>query len=102
MQSDNGQEFLNQELVNTMNRLFPGLQIVHGKPQHSQSQGSVERANKDVEKLLACWMTENKSSQWPNALQFIQYKKIPSITVELIENHTQQCLTRNLVLVYKV
>lgn len=32
--------------------MWKGLKIVHGKPRHSQSQGSVERANQHVEKLL--------------------------------------------------
>ncbi|KAF0759130.1 KRAB-A domain-containing protein 2-like [Aphis craccivora] len=32
------------------------LKIVHGKPRHSQSQGSVERANQDIENMLATWL----------------------------------------------
>lgn len=31
--------------------------IVHGKPRHSQSQGSVERANQDIEKMLFTWLS---------------------------------------------
>ena len=33
--------------------MWPGSKLFHGKPRHSQSQGSVERANKDVEAMLA-------------------------------------------------
>ena len=58
LQSDNGKEFVNQ----TINRLleeWPQCKIVHGKPRHSQSQGSVERCNRDVESLVACYQAEN-------------------------------------------
>ncbi|KAL4089290.1 hypothetical protein QTP88_024347 [Uroleucon formosanum] len=51
------------------------VKIVHGKPRHSQSQGSVERANRDVQEKLAAWMGDNNSSDWPSALRFIQFKK---------------------------
>ncbi|KAF0722346.1 KRAB-A domain-containing protein 2-like [Aphis craccivora] len=33
--------------------MWEELKIVHDKPRHSQSQGSVERANQDVENMLA-------------------------------------------------
>lgn len=47
LQSDNGKEFANA-IVRELVRLWPETRIVHGKPRHSQSQGSVERANRDV------------------------------------------------------
>jgi len=49
------------------------VKIVHGKPRHSQSQGSIERANRDVEDMLATWMAETKSTDWPSELKFIQF-----------------------------
>ncbi|KAL4112535.1 hypothetical protein QTP88_016300 [Uroleucon formosanum] len=51
------------------------VKIVHGKPRHSQSQGSIERADRDVQEMLAAWMGDNNSSDWPSALRFIQFKK---------------------------
>ena len=48
LQSDNGKEFVNK-IIENLKLMWPELQIVHGKPRHSQSQGSVERANQDVE-----------------------------------------------------
>ncbi|XP_008183200.1 SCAN domain-containing protein 3-like [Acyrthosiphon pisum] len=51
LQSDNGREFLNQIVFNLRN-VWPELKIVHGKSRHSQSQGSVERANQDIENML--------------------------------------------------
>ncbi|XP_031328382.1 KRAB-A domain-containing protein 2-like [Photinus pyralis] len=44
--------------------MWPQLKIVHGKPHHSQSQGSVERANRDVEEMIRAWMIDNDSTQW--------------------------------------
>ena len=49
--------------------------MVNGKPRHSQSQGSVERANRDIENLLACWQAENNSTNWSKALNIIQFQK---------------------------
>ena len=58
LQSDNGCEFVNK-VVNEVVQMWPGCKLVHGKPCHSQSQGSMERAKRDVENILACWMQEN-------------------------------------------
>ena len=44
LQSDNGREFSNR-VKEELCSMWSGLKIVHGKPRHSQSQGSVERAN---------------------------------------------------------
>ena len=49
LQSDNGREFANQ-LVEEITKLWPECKMVHGKPRHSQSQGSVERNNLDGKK----------------------------------------------------
>ncbi|XP_071055094.1 KRAB-A domain-containing protein 2-like [Onthophagus taurus] len=55
LQSDNGREFCNR-IIEELKSLWPELKLVHGKPRHSQSQGSVERANQDVENMLTTWM----------------------------------------------
>ena len=49
--------------------------IVHGRPRHPQSQGSVERVNADVKEMLATWLSENNSTQWSEGLRFIQFQK---------------------------
>jgi len=36
---------------------------------------SVERANQDVERMLASWMTDNKSTNWSIGLKFVQFMK---------------------------
>ena len=48
LHTDNGREFANQ-LMKSLLEYWPGCKLVHGKPRHSQSQGSVERANRDLE-----------------------------------------------------
>ena len=71
LQSDNGREFANA-VVEEIKDMWDVAKIVHGKPRHSQSQGSVERANQDVEEMLATWMEQNETNNWPEGLQFIQ------------------------------
>ncbi|XP_066946986.1 KRAB-A domain-containing protein 2-like [Macrobrachium rosenbergii] len=47
LQSDNGSEFT-ALVISELKLLWPDLLIVHGKPRHPQSQGSVERLNCDI------------------------------------------------------
>ncbi|XP_043468333.1 SCAN domain-containing protein 3-like [Leptopilina heterotoma] len=49
--------------------------MVHGKPRHSQSQGSVERSNQDVRDMLVTWMADNNTKNWSEGLRFVQSKK---------------------------
>lgn len=55
--------------------MWPELKIVHGKPRHSQSQGSVERANQDIENMLSGWMKDNDTARWSEGLRFVQFMK---------------------------
>jgi hypothetical protein len=74
LQSDNGKEFRNQILL-AFKSLWPDLSFIHGRARHPQSQGSVERANADIKKMLATWMRENKSTKWSIGIKFVQLKK---------------------------
>lgn len=71
---DNGREFVNS-ILTELHKMWDGVKIVHGKPRHSQSQGSVERANRDIEEMLEAWMDQKKDKNWPAALKFIQFQK---------------------------
>ena len=51
LQSDNGSEFT-AFVIRELKKLWPELRLVHGKPRHPQSQGSVERANSDIKDML--------------------------------------------------
>jgi len=44
--------------------MWNDIKIVHGKPRHCESQGSVERANQDVENMLAKWKETNNTTKW--------------------------------------
>jgi len=63
--------------------MWEELKIVHGKPRHSQSQGTVERANQDVENMLATWLTHNKTNKWSEGLKFIEFMKNRSLHHEI-------------------
>jgi hypothetical protein len=39
--------------------MWGDIKIVYGKPCHIQTQGSIECANRDIEKMLASWMADN-------------------------------------------
>ena len=52
------------------------LKIVSGKSRHSQSQGSVERANPDIERILTTWMQDNNTIHyWAEGIRFVQLMK---------------------------
>ena len=55
LQTDNGREFVSK-VIEELKLIWPDMMIVHGKPRHPQSQGSVERANGDVKKMVALWI----------------------------------------------
>ena len=58
-----GLEFV-AEIIRELKSLWPECVIVHGRPRHPQSQGSVERSNQDVEKMVAHWCRDNDSTKW--------------------------------------
>ena len=74
LQSDNGTEFTAQ-VVNELKGFWPDLVIVHGKPRHPQSQGSVERANGDIKDMLIAWLGDNSTNNWTLGLKFVQFQK---------------------------
>ncbi|KAL4089315.1 hypothetical protein QTP88_024369 [Uroleucon formosanum] len=49
------------KIIEELAELWPECKIVHGRPRHPQSQGSVERSNQDVENMLRAWVVDNKS-----------------------------------------
>ena len=52
LQSDNGKEFRNSVVYN-LKKLWHNLKIIHGRPRHPQSQGSVERSNGDIQGIFS-------------------------------------------------
>lgn len=74
LQSDNGREFSNT-VIETLMAQWPHVRIVHGAPRHSQSQGSVERANRDIKQMLATWVAtqEQGERRWSAGLSTVQF-----------------------------
>ena len=87
----NGSEFT-AAVITELASMWPDLKIVHCKPRHHQSQGSVERANSDIKEMLVAWMADNISTDWTMGVKFVQFAKIPRITLESIEALMLQCL----------
>ena len=75
LQSDNGKEFDNKLLLVTLNELWPPTKIIHGKPRHPQSQGSVESANKRVENIITSLLEKFQHSNWVSELEKVAYMK---------------------------
>ena len=74
LQSDNGSEFTAQ-VISELKDLWPQLHLVHGKPRHPQSQGSVERANADIKDIFAAWLSDNNTQDWSLGLRLFQNQK---------------------------
>lgn len=74
LQSDNGKEFV-AAVIKELKELFPDCKIVNCRPRHPQSQGSVERANQDVEKMMTQWMNDNNSRKWSIGCHVAQFQK---------------------------
>ena len=76
LQSDNGGEFSNNILFSLLNQKWPSTKIIHGKPRHPESQGSVERANREVKNGLASKMRDNSNDLcWVKYLKRVQFEK---------------------------
>lgn len=71
LQSDNGREFV-AAVIKELVDLWPNCKIVHSRPRHPQSQGSIERANGDVENMLRAWMIDNRSNNWSRGCYEVQ------------------------------
>ncbi|XP_029162592.1 KRAB-A domain-containing protein 2-like [Nylanderia fulva] len=71
LQSDNGREFV-AAVIHELVSIWPHCRIVHGRPRHPQSQGSVERSNADVENMLRAWMIDNDSINWGRGCHEVQ------------------------------
>jgi IS30 family transposase len=74
LQSDNGREFANK-IIQNLADMWSGMKVVHGKPKHSQSQGSAERSNEDVRDMLVAWVSDNNTKTWSEGPRFIQSKE---------------------------
>ena len=74
LQSDNGTEFIDH-VISEMKDFQPAWVMVHSKPHHPQSQGSVERANGDIKDMLVAWLADKDTDEWVTGIKFVQFQK---------------------------
>ena len=79
LHSDTGGEFCNQ-IIKSLCEMWSDIKIVQGKPRHSESQCSVQRANQDVENMLATWMETNNTTKWSEGLTICTSNEKQSIS----------------------
>lgn len=72
--SVNGREF-ESKIITELCLMWDVVKFVHGKPRQSQTQGSIETANQDIQNLLRAWMYENNTKKWADGLYFVQFTK---------------------------
>ena len=70
LQSDKVREFVHS-VMEELCSMWEGLKTVHGKRKHSQSQGSVERANRVIQDMLTTWLQSNYTTRWAKRLSFV-------------------------------
>lgn len=75
LQSDNGKEFVGAPLTTMMKTFWPETKLIRGSPRHPQSQGSVEKANGDVKRMLCGLMREKNTCNWVDLLKQVQWIK---------------------------
>ena len=51
------------QLCSTLAEKLPSIKIIHGKPCHPDSQGAVERANRDIKDALFTMMLDHGNDQ---------------------------------------
>jgi transposase InsO family protein len=78
IQTDNGREFINQTLQ-TVIQNWPGrTTVIHSSPYHPQTNGVVERFNREIKKLIRRRNTSlrpgENQNQWTTWLPEIQCK----------------------------
>ena len=74
LQSDNGKEFV-AKVINEVVAVRPYCKILHGRPRHPETQGSVKRANGDVKNMIKAWVVGHNSTNWSKGCYDVQVKK---------------------------
>ena len=80
-QSDNGHEFVNN-LIEEVLATWPGqVQLVSGRPRHSQSEGLVDQTHFTLERMIIAEIVESgsTSSPWTDWLPHIVYMRCPTL-----------------------
>ena len=65
LHSDNGREFINSLIQQTLDSWHADIQLVSGRPRHPQSQGLVERAHYTLQRKLSAEISRIKAKSPP-------------------------------------
>jgi transposase InsO family protein len=75
LQTDNGTEFTNQQVLALLKEWNPSIHSVTGRPSRPNDQGSVERVNNEVKKMLRALIVDHRNRQkdfnWVESLPYI-------------------------------
>ncbi|GFY25527.1 KRAB-A domain-containing protein 2 [Trichonephila clavipes] len=93
LQSNNGREFSNQ-VIPQICAMWKDFEIVRGNPRHSQTQGSVERANQDKQNMLTAWMNDTDTNKLSEGLPLVQFAKSTSY-LEGIRQRPYETINKN-------
>jgi hypothetical protein len=63
------------KVIEELLKIWKECKIVHESPRHPQSQGSVDRANVDIETMVTQWMKYENSTKWSWGIHFIVHTK---------------------------
>ena len=83
LQTDNGGEFVGKAVCQYMESSWPDVTLIRGSPYHPQSQGSVERANGHIKRLLQAFFSHTQTMQLVNVLETVQFVKNTEINRSL-------------------
>ena len=73
LQNDNRKEFININLASMIRDTWPECKIFHAKARHPQSQGSVERVNQEIKKVLGSLMRKSNDPCWTKYIPIVQH-----------------------------
>jgi transposase InsO family protein len=75
--SDNGTEFNNQDITELAERY--GIDVRHGQPYKSNTQGAVERVNGTIRDSIFSYLKDHDSKRWVDNLHFFVYSYNTSV-----------------------
>ena len=72
LKSESWRKFV-AKVIDESKVMWPGLDIIPGRPRHPQSQGCSERGNGDLQLKLGKWLADNETGAWSKGLKFVTH-----------------------------
>jgi hypothetical protein len=70
LQSDNHGEFT-AKCLEQIEKYYPTIHIVKGRPRHPQSQGCIKQGNGPFKEALDVWISQNPGESWAEVVAFV-------------------------------